>query len=85
MRVLSVMANEGAKILDEGIALRASDIDVVYVFGYGFPRHRGGPMFWAQQHGLDRVLAEVKKNFAAQGKLWKPASRLEQAAAKGRW
>ncbi len=82
-RVLSAMANEGAKIVDEGIAIRASDVDVTYIFGYGFPRHQGGPMFWAEQQGLDKVLEKVKEQHAAQGVLWAPAKLLEQAVAKG--
>lgn len=53
-RILGAMVHEGARILDEGIAQRASDIDVVYVHGYGFPSYRGGPMFWARQTGLDK-------------------------------
>src|SRR3546814_16882397 len=55
-RTLYAMVNEGAKILEEGIAQRASDIDVVWLNGYGWPRHTGGPMFWAEQVGLDTVV-----------------------------
>ena len=55
------LVNEGAKILEEGIALRASDIDIVYLYGYGFPRYRGGPMFYADTVGLDKVYASVKR------------------------
>ena len=85
-RVLSMMANEGAKILGEGIALRASDIDVTYLYGYGFPRHQGGPMFWAEQQGLAKVLETVRQYHATQGKLWTPATLLiERAAAGGGW
>ena len=61
-RCLYPMVNEGAKILDEGIAIRASDIDVVWVNGYGWPVARGGPMYWADQVGVERIagrLAEV--------------------------
>ena len=50
------MVNEGAKILEEGIAQRASDIDVVWVYGYGWPVYRGGPMFWADTVGLDKIV-----------------------------
>lgn len=75
-RILTSMVNEAAKILGEGIALRASDIDVVYLAGYGFPRHQGGPMFWGARRGLARVLADIKRYFAAHGSLWTPAPLL---------
>ncbi len=55
-RCMYALVNEGAEILEEGIALRASDIDIVYLYGYGFPRYRGGPMFYADTVGLDKVL-----------------------------
>ncbi|MGH8517559.1 MAG: 3-hydroxyacyl-CoA dehydrogenase NAD-binding domain-containing protein, partial [Panacagrimonas sp.] len=83
-RVLSSMANEGARILGEGIAIRASDIDVTYLYGYGFPRHQGGPMFWAEQQGLDRVLETVKRYEAEQGVLWAPAPLLVERAKAGK-
>ncbi|KTR83617.1 3-hydroxyacyl-CoA dehydrogenase [Novosphingobium barchaimii] len=82
-RILGAMVNEGAKILEEGIAQRASDIDVTYAFGYGFPKYRGGPMFWAQQKGLDKVLEIVRTNHAASGDRWTPAKLLEERAAAG--
>ncbi len=82
-RVLSAMVNEGAKIVGEGIAIRASDVDVTYIFGYGFPRYQGGPMFWAEQQGLDKVLAKVREMHAEQGARWAPAPLLEQAVAAG--
>ena len=82
-RVLCVMANEGAKIVGEGIAIRASDVDVTYVFGYGFPRHQGGPMFWAEQQGLDKVLAKIQGYHAEQGVFWEPAPLLEKAVQTG--
>ena len=84
-RVLTAMVNEGARILEEGVALRASDIDVTYIYGYGFPRHEGGPMFWAQRRGLDWVLAQVRQQEATQGRLWAPSPTLVQAAELGRW
>ena len=77
------MVNEGARILEEGIAQRASDIDVTYVFGYGFPKYRGGPMFWAQQRGLGEVLDIIRANHAAYGDRWKPSALLEQRVADG--
>ena len=85
-RVLSAAANEGARILGDGVAERAGDIDVVYAYGYGFPRWRGGPMFWAQARGLDHVLAYVERLHAAEGVLWAPAPLLvERARAGGGW
>ena len=61
-RLLYPMVNEGAKLLEEGIAQRASDIDVVWINGYGWPLYTGGPMFWAQQAGLDSVVAGLEKH-----------------------
>jgi 3-hydroxyacyl-CoA dehydrogenase len=55
-----MMVNEGARILEEGIASRASDIDAIWLNGYGFPAYRGGPMFWAEQYGLGRVVAGIE-------------------------
>jgi 3-hydroxyacyl-CoA dehydrogenase len=60
-RTLYTMVNEGAKILEEGIAQRASDVDVVWVYGYGWPVYRGGPMFWADTEGLDRIVDGLKR------------------------
>jgi 3-hydroxyacyl-CoA dehydrogenase len=60
-RTLYPMINEGAKILEEGIAQRASDVDVVWVYGYGWPRYRGGPMFWADSIGLDRIVSGLTR------------------------
>jgi 3-hydroxyacyl-CoA dehydrogenase len=60
-RTLYTMVNEGAKILEEGIAQRASDIDVVWVYGYGWPVYRGGPMFWADSVGLDEIVAGLRR------------------------
>jgi hypothetical protein len=60
-RLVYALVNEGARILEEGIAARASDIDVVYLTGYGFPPARGGPMFYADQVGLDQVLRRVRE------------------------
>ena len=75
------MVNEGAKILQEGIALRASDIDLVKVHGYGFPRWLGGPMHWAERRGLAAVTAKLdalsKDNLAEA-----PCARLREAAQK---
>ena len=78
-RILTSMVNEAAKILGEGIALRAGDIDVVYLAGYGFPRHQGGPMFWGARRGLPQVLADIRRYHAAHGVLWTPAPLLVDA------
>ncbi|MEX3937152.1 3-hydroxyacyl-CoA dehydrogenase NAD-binding domain-containing protein [Paraburkholderia phymatum] len=75
------MINEGAKLLEQGIALRASDIDVVYVTGYGFPSHRGGPMYYADQIGVADVYRDVKRFYDEYGYWWKPAPLLEKLAA----
>jgi 3-hydroxyacyl-CoA dehydrogenase len=83
-RLLYALVNEAAAILDEGIAQRASDIDVIYAFGYGFPSYRGGPMFYADLVGLDKVLKSIRR-FADNplGVHWKPAKLLETLAAQG--
>lgn len=83
-RLVLSMVNEGARILEEGIAQRASDIDIVYVTGYGFPAHRGGPMFYADTIGLPNVVALMSK-FAAgrHGELWEQASLLVQLSEEG--
>lgn len=83
-RLLYALVNEAANILEEGMAQRASDIDVIYAFGYGFPRYRGGPMFYANLVGLDKVLAAIKR--FADGPLgvhWKPAPLLTKLAGEG--
>jgi 3-hydroxyacyl-CoA dehydrogenase len=84
-RLVYSLVNEGAKILDEGIALRASDIDMVYLSGYGFPLHRGGPMFYADTVGLAKVLAAIE-NYARgyHGEAWAPAALLRRLAAEGK-
>jgi 3-hydroxyacyl-CoA dehydrogenase len=82
-RCILPMINEGAKILEEGIAIRASDIDVVWVNGYGWPIYRGGPMYYADQRGLGEVLARLKELEAAHGKAFKPAHLLETLVANG--
>jgi 3-hydroxyacyl-CoA dehydrogenase len=83
-RLVYALVNEGARILEEGIAARASDIDVVYLYGYGFPIWRGGPMFHADSVGLFNVLASMRR-FARghQGGDWEPAPLLVKLAAEG--
>lgn len=83
-RTVYALVNEAAHILDEGIAARASDIDVIYVHGYGFPAHRGGPLFYADQQGLPAVLAAVRRFHEQHGEQWRPAPLLERLAAEGR-
>jgi 3-hydroxyacyl-CoA dehydrogenase len=83
-RVLTAMANEGLKIVGEGIALRASDIDVAYVQGYGFPRHQGGPMYWAERRGWSTVYDTVQDYHATQGRSWAPAPALAEMALRAR-
>ncbi len=79
-RTLYALINEGARVLDEGFALRAADIDVVYVNGYGFPAYRGGPMFYADRVGLKRVYERVAAFHREHGSRWAPAPLLEQLA-----
>ncbi|MGH8692282.1 MAG: 3-hydroxyacyl-CoA dehydrogenase NAD-binding domain-containing protein [Burkholderiales bacterium] len=84
-RCVFALANEGARILEEGIALRASDIDMVYLTGYGFPPYRGGPMFHADHVGLDKVLASIEKfQKGYQGAQWQPAPLLAKLAKEGK-
>jgi 3-hydroxyacyl-CoA dehydrogenase len=82
-RCLYPMINEGAKILEEGKAQRASDIDIVWINGYGWPVYRGGPMFYADTIGLKTVLAKLKEFQAKFGDDFKPAALLEKLAAEG--
>ena len=83
-RCVLALVNEGAALLDEGIAERASDIDVVYRNGYGFPAHRGGPLFFADTLGLNHVLESMQAFRAGHGGwFWEPASRLISAAQSG--
>ena len=83
-RITTALANEGARVLEEGYATRPGDIDIIYVYGFGFPRHRGGPMFYADTVGLDTVLARVQEYRARFGDYWEPAPLLERYVAEGR-
>jgi 3-hydroxyacyl-CoA dehydrogenase len=76
-RVLCAMVNEGARILGDGVAQRASDIDVTYVYGYGFPRYQGGPMYWAERQGVADVHERIRRYHRIHGELWTPAPLLE--------
>jgi len=82
-RCLYPLINIGAQLLDDGIALRASDIDVVYVYGYGFPKYRGGPMYYADQVGLADVYRDILGFHQAYGDAWRPAPLLKRLAEAG--
>lgn len=83
-RYLAAMVNEGAKVVEEGIALRPLDVDVTFLSGYGFPRFRGGPMHYADTVGLPKILADIRE-FAQEDPLfWTPAPLLEKLVAEGR-
>jgi 3-hydroxyacyl-CoA dehydrogenase len=83
-RITTALANEGAEVMEDGNATRAGDIDVIYVYGFGFPRYRGGPMFYADTVGLPIVLRRVKEYRARFGDYWRPAPLLERLVAEGR-
>jgi 3-hydroxyacyl-CoA dehydrogenase len=86
-RCVLALVNEGARILAEGIAQRASDIDLVYLAGYGFPRYRGGPMLYADMLGLYNAMRRMQAFAAAPGAdiaFWTPAPLLARLAAEGR-
>jgi len=82
-RIMTALANEGARVIEEGYATRPSDIDVIYANGYGFPRYRGGPMYYADTIGLAIVLQRVEEYRARFGDYWKPAPLLEKLVAAG--
>jgi 3-hydroxyacyl-CoA dehydrogenase len=83
-RCLYALVNEGARILEEGFALRASDIDIIYVNGYGFPAHRGGPMWYADTLGLKQVYDRISEFHRQHGEIWQPAPLLKQLAEQGK-
>jgi len=83
-RTIYALVNEGARILEEGIALRSVDIDIVYLTGYGFPAWRGGPMFYADTVGLKNVLAKIEEFETKHGELWAPAPLLKRLAEEGK-
>ena len=83
-RCIYALVNEGAKILEEGMALRASDIDVIYSNGYGFPRYRAGPMLYADMVGLDKVYDAVCRYHEQYGEIWAPAPLLKRLAEQGK-
>ncbi|HYA25461.1 MAG TPA: 3-hydroxyacyl-CoA dehydrogenase family protein, partial [Terriglobales bacterium] len=82
-RCILSLINEGAIVLEEGIAARAADIDVVWTSGYGFPRHLGGPIFYADTLGLSHVLERIRHYHKKLGHYWRPAALIERLAAAG--
>jgi 3-hydroxyacyl-CoA dehydrogenase len=79
------MVNEGAKILEEGVAARPHDIDIVWIYGYGFPVYRGGPMFWADEVGLPKIVEAIERYRERIGaEYWTPAPLLARLAAEGK-
>jgi 3-hydroxyacyl-CoA dehydrogenase len=83
-RCVYVMINEGARILEEGHASRASDIDAIYFSGYGFPAYRGGPMWYADTVGVKTVFDKIEEFHRKHGELWEPAPLLKRLAAEGK-
>ena len=83
-RCMFPLINEGAKILEEGVALRPGDIDIVWIYGYGFPRYRGGPMFYADTVGVDKIHETMVRLHDEQGEWMKPAPLLTQLAKEGK-
>ncbi|MFC4294681.1 3-hydroxyacyl-CoA dehydrogenase NAD-binding domain-containing protein [Novosphingobium tardum] len=83
-RLFAPLVNEGAKEIEDGTAIRASDIDVAWVNGYGFPVHRGGPMFWGEQYGLDRIYQMALEAAERNGPRWAPGKLLERLAREGK-
>ena len=83
-RYMAAMINEAARVLDEGIAMRPLDIDVVLLYGYGFPRWRGGPMHTADQRGLETVLADIQRYAEQDDHFWQPAPLLTKLVEQGR-
>ncbi|WP_179381152.1 3-hydroxyacyl-CoA dehydrogenase NAD-binding domain-containing protein [Jannaschia marina] len=83
-RYMAAMVNEAAQVVDEGIARRPLDVDVVFLHGYGFPRHLGGPMHWADAQGHDRILADITEFAKTDDHFWQPAPLLQRLLAEGR-
>jgi 3-hydroxyacyl-CoA dehydrogenase len=83
-RYMAAMVNEAAKVVGEGIARRPLDVDMTLLFGYGFPRYRGGPLKWADIEGLDKVLATIKAGAEEDAYFWDAAPLLQQLVAEGR-
>jgi 3-hydroxyacyl-CoA dehydrogenase len=83
-RLFAPLVNEGAKEIEDGTAIRAGDIDVVWVNGYGFPAHKGGPMFWGEKIGLARIYQAALEAANRNGPRWAPGKLLERLAREGK-
>jgi 3-hydroxyacyl-CoA dehydrogenase len=83
-RCIYALANEGARVLEEGFAVRAVDIDIIYLNGYGFPAYRGGPMWYADTVGLKKVYDRICEFYKRHGEIWEPAPWLKQLAEQGK-
>jgi len=83
-RCIYALVNEGARILEEGSALRAVDIDIIYLNGYGFPAYRGGPMWYADTVGLDKIYGRISEFHQRYGELWEPAPALKRLVHEGK-
>ena len=83
-RYLAAMINESAKVVEEKIALRPSDIDVTKLYGYGFPRYKGGPMHFADTYGLEKLLDNLNKYCEEDPLFWKPAKLIEDLVKTGK-
>jgi 3-hydroxyacyl-CoA dehydrogenase len=82
-RCMFALVNQGAQLLGDGVALRPGDEDVVWIFGYGFPWYRGGPMWWADTVGVKKIYDQIVAWRETLGKHWVPAPKLAEAAEKG--
>jgi 3-hydroxyacyl-CoA dehydrogenase len=83
-RCIYALVNEGARVLEEGFALRAFDIDIIYLNGYGFPAYRGGPMWYADTVGLKKIYDRICEFHKRHGEIWEPAPLLKQSAEQGK-
>lgn len=83
-RYLAAMVNEAAKVVEEGIALRPLDVDMTLIYGYGFPRWRGGPLHYADQIGLEKILNDIKRYASEDAYFWQPAKLLETLVSEGK-
>ena len=80
---MAAMINEGANVVHEGIALRPLDVDVTFLYGYGFPRHRGGPMKYADTVGLANVLADIREFAKEDPRFWRPSPLIVELVERG--
>jgi 3-hydroxyacyl-CoA dehydrogenase len=80
---MAAMINEGANVVHEGIALRPLDVDVTFLSGYGFPRHRGGPMKYADTVGLAKILADIREFAKEDPVFWQPSPLIVDLVARG--